>query len=155
MLSDNLYSTFALYISFRQACGATVGTLCSCLLMTIISMATAFCKPVTTTTPVVHQVGCGAALTWLGQVSFFWYPTIGVVTTALVGWVASIPTPGHEERVKHLVVGWCGGTAYAMSDDIDFDTKATYGNQKQTRHSRRAGAELDSVARQPMLVPDQ
>jgi hypothetical protein len=94
-----------------QACGATVGTLCSCSLMALISTATALCTPVAGVGTEGNGNACGPALTWLGAVSFFWYPTIGVVTTVVVGWLASMPLPGHEERVGHLVVGWCGGTA--------------------------------------------
>ena len=42
---------------------------------------------------------------------FLLVPYYWVMTTVAVGWLASMPMPGHEERVGHLVAGWCGGTA--------------------------------------------
>lgn len=121
-----------------QACGATVGMLCSCSFMAFISTATAFCKPVTLTT--TNESVCGAALTWLGQVSFFWYPTIGSVITVVVGRLASVPLPGHEARTSHLVATWCGGTACAAQLDIGTKTRGA-----ETKQEHEAGE------RQPML----
>eukprot|EP01050_Picozoa_sp_SAG11_P030883 SAG11_NODE_9333_length_921_cov_1.536496_1_plen_180_part_10 len=111
-----------------QAGGATLGTVCSCSLMALICTATAFCPPPPAPPPAAAAddsdeaaaAACGAALTWLSRLSFFWYPTVGVVVTVGVGWLASMP-PGdgsHEQRVSHLVADWCGGTAAAAGSAV-------------------------------------
>ena len=106
--------------------------------MALIFTATAFCKPVTLAT--ANEAVCGATLTWLGQISFFWYPTVGVVSTVVVGRIASTPLPGHEARTSHLVAAWCGGTAYVAHLDGDANTRGA-----ETKQGLEAGE------RQPML----
>ena len=145
-------SIWSAYCVALQACGATVGTLCSCSLMALISIAAAFCTPLSTAT---NDMACGTVLTWLGQISFFWYPTIGVATTALVGRLASMPTADHEDRVSHMVVGWCGGSVDVTHSIPSDDTP----NGKVDGQSGKFGKakkkiEVEAGERQLMLDSD-
>ena len=112
-----------LFTTRGTAGGATVGVMCSCLLMGVIVVASVLCptpEPAAVaiaaasaaagSAEVAAGIGgsssCGSSgvLSWLGRLSFFWYPVIGSAVSFTVGWLASRPWEGHARAVQNLVV---------------------------------------------------
>ena len=101
----------------------TAGVMCSCLLMGVIVVTSVLCptpEPAAVaiaaasaavgSAEVAAGIGgsssCGSSgvLSWLGRLSFFWYPVIGSAVSFTVGWLASRPWEGHARAVQNLVV---------------------------------------------------
>ena len=107
-----------LFTTRATASGAEVGTAVSCLVMAVVVVSAALCGTDTSDAsqrsvlPDHHR--CPGAMTWLGHVSFFWYPALGAATTFLVGWLTSLwmswiqrlPPKGSSEHGLVIDVSW-------------------------------------------------